>query len=36
MQAGRVSEVKMGACGSRRKDDCKRRKNDPVNTAEPN
>ena len=36
MQAGRVSEVKMGACGSRRKDDSKRRKNDPVNTAEPN
>jgi hypothetical protein len=35
MRAGRVSEVKMGACGLRRKDDCKR-KNDPINTAEPN
>ena len=35
MQAGGVSEVKMGACGLLRKDVCKR-KHDPINTAEPN
>ena len=35
MQAGRVSEVKMGACGLCRKD-ARRGKNDPVNTSKPN
>jgi|RhiMethySRZTD1v2_1073278.scaffolds.fasta_scaffold294645_2 hypothetical protein len=35
MQAGRVSEGKMGACGLCRKDD-RKKKNDPVDTSKPN
>jgi hypothetical protein len=36
MQAGRVSEVKVGACGLRREAKGRKRENDQANTAKPN